>query len=390
MNSIITKIEKIFFLKIVFGVVSIFILDATPMAIIYTFLVALEWDFNSKTSIYLGLFFLFMMFKCIYLFVLYHLALKSKNENVVNFVKKWRTSSSLKLKIILVSLLLVNVVETTLWVNCINVAGVWSSSIISLFQYCFLLSPVSSVIALYIIWILYDVVKNRKFGNDKCDYVENTNNVSISENDLIMKFKRIPTVFSVLLSVVTNNLFSLFSAYRFKNIFGQIKSEKLNLLKKYLKKYLAVHLIITFLFVLGLFLISSNDTLCEKIANLDSSDVILYWEIILFSYLFLYCFFLIFGLYYFYVIYQFVNEALKIIENYAREKYSVSLNYDRVYAFMFGIFYLNYAINTYKDRLTGNLKTSKIMSKINVNCVILLLILLVMCCFVCSLISSSM
>ena len=139
MNSIITKIEKIFFLKIVFGVVSIFILDATPMAIIYTFLVALEWDFNSKTSIYLGLFFLFMMFKCIYLFVLYHLALKSKNENVVNFVKKWRTSSSLKLKIILVSLLLVNVVETTLWVNCINVAGVWSSSIISLFQYCFLI-----------------------------------------------------------------------------------------------------------------------------------------------------------------------------------------------------------------------------------------------------------
>ena len=376
MNSIITKIEKIFFLKIVFGVVSIFILDATPMAIIYTFLVALEWDFNSKTSIYLGLFFLFMMFKCIYLFVLYHLALKSKNENVVNFVKKWRTSSSLKLKIILVSLLLVNVVETTLWVNCINVAGVWSSSIISLFQYCFLLSPVSSVIALYIIWFLYDVVKNRKFGNDKCDYVENTNNVSISENDLIMKFKRIPTVFSVLLSVVTNNLFSLFSAYRFKNIFGQIKSEKLNLLKKYLKKYLAVHLIITFLFVLGLYLYYL--------------DAIVYKKLVMCRYLLSYCFFLIFGLYYFYVIYQFVNEALKIIENYAREKYSVSLNYDRVYAFMFGIFYLNYAINTYKDRLTGNLKTSKIMSKINVNCVILLLILLVMCCFVCSLISSSM
>ena len=376
MNSIITKIEKIFFLKIVFGVVSIFILDATPMAIIYTFLVALEWDFNSKTSIYLGLFFLFMMFKCIYLFVLYHLALKSKNENVVNFVKKWRTSSSLKLKIILVSLLLVNVVETTLWVNCINVAGVWSSSIISLFQYCFLLSPVSSVIALYIIWFLYDVVKNRKFGNDKCDYVENTNNVSISENDLIMKFKRIPTVFSVLLSVVTNNLFSLFSIYRFKNIFGQIKSEKLNLLKKYLKKYLAVHLIITFLFVLGLYLYYL--------------DAIVYKKLVMCRYLLSYCFFLIFGLYYFYVIYQFVNEALKIIENYAREKYSVSLNYDRVYAFMFGIFYLNYAINTYKDRLTGNLKTSKIMSKINVNCVILLLILLVMCCFVCSLISSSM
>ena len=376
MNSIITKIEKIFFLKIVFGVVSIFILDATPMAIIYTFLVALEWGFNSKTSIYLGLFFLFMMFKCIYLFVLYHLALKSKNENVVNFVKKWRTSSSLKLKIILVSLLLVNVVETTLWVNCINVAGVWSSSIISLFQYCFLLSPVSSVIALYIIWFLYDVVKNRKFGNDKCDYVENTNNVSISENDLIMKFKRIPTVFSVLLSVVTNNLFSLFSAYRFKNIFGQIKSEKLNLLKKYLKKYLAVHLIITFLFVLGLYLYYL--------------DAIVYKKLVMCRYLLSYCFFLIFGLYYFYVIYQFVNEALKIIENYAREKYSVSLNYDRVYAFMFGIFYLNYAIDTYKDRLTGNLKTSKIMSKINVNCVILLLILLVMCCFVCSLISSSM
>ena len=376
MNSIITKIEKIFFLKIVFGVVSIFILDATPMAIIYTFLVALEWDFNSKTSIYLGLFFLFMMFKCIYLFVLYHLALKSKNENVVNFVKKWRTSSSLKLKIMLVSLLLVNVVETLLWVNCINVIGVWLSSIISLFQYCFLLSPVSSVIALYIIWFLYDVVKNRKFGNDKCDYVENTNNVSISENDLIMKFKRIPTVFSVLLSVVTNNLFSLFSIYRFKNIFGQIKSEKLNLLKKYLKKYLAVHLIITFLFVLGLYLYYL--------------DAIVYKKLVMCRYLLSYCFFLIFGLYYFYVIYQFVNEALKIIENYAREKYSVSLNYDRVYAFMFGIFYLNYAINTYKDRLTGNLKTSKIMSKINVNCVILLLILLVMCCFVCSLISSSM
>lgn len=376
MNSIMTKIEKIFFLKIVFGVVSIFILDATPMAIIYTFLVALEWDFNSKTSIYLGLFFLFMMFKCIYLFVLYHLALKSKNENVVNFVKKWRTSSSLKLKIMLVSLLLVNVVEIMLWVNCINVIGVWLSSIISLFQYCFLLSPVSSVIALYIIWFLYDVVKNRKFGNDKCDYVENTNNVSISENDLIMKFKRIPTVFSVLLSIVTNNLFSLFSAYRFKNIFGQIKSEKLNLLKKYLKKYLAVHLIITFLFVLGLYLYYL--------------DAIVYKKLVMCRYLLSYCFFLIFGLYYFYVIYQFVNEALKIIENYAREKYSVSLNYDRVYAFMFGIFYLNYAINTYKDRLTGNLKTSKIMSKINVNCVILLLILLVMCCFVCSLISSSM
>ena len=376
MNSIMTKIEKISFVEIIIGVVSIFILDATPMAIIYTFLVALEWDFNSKTSIYLGLFFLFMMFKCIYLFVLYHLALKSKNENVVNFVKKWRTSSSLKLKIILVSLLLVNVVETTLWVNCINVAGVWSSSIISLFQYCFLLSPVSSVIALYIIWFLYDVVKNRKFGNDKCDYVENTNNVSISENDLIMKIKRIPTVFSVLLSVVTNNLFSLFSAYRFKNIFGQIKSEKLNLLKKYLKKYLAVHLIITFLFVLGLYLYYL--------------DAIVYKKLVMCRYLLSYCFFLIFGLYYFYVIYQFVNEALKIIENYAREKYSVSLNYDRVYAFMFGIFYLNYAINTYKDRLTGNLKTSKIMSKINVNCVILLLILLVMCCFVCSLISSSM
>ena len=376
MNSIMTKIEKISFVEIIIGVVSIFILDATPMAIIYTFLVALEWYFNSKTSIYLGLFFFFMMFKCIYLFVLYHLALKSKNENVVNFVKKWRTSSSLKLKIILVSLLLVNVVETTLWVNCINVAGVWSSSIISLFQYCFLLSPVSSVIALYIIWFLYDVVKNRKFGNDKCDYVENTNNVSISENDLIMKIKRIPTVFSVLLSVVTNNLFSLFSAYRFKNIFGQIKSEKLNLLKKYLKKYLAVHLIITFLFVLGLYLYYL--------------DAIVYKKLVMCRYLLSYCFFLIFGLYYFYVIYQFVNEALKIIENYAREKYSVSLNYDRVYAFMFGIFYLNYAINTYKDRLTGNLKTSKIMSKINVNCVILLLILLVMCCFVCSLISSSM
>ena len=57
MNSIMTKIEKISFVEIIIGVVSIFILDATPMAIIYTFLVALEWDFNSKSSIYLGLFF---------------------------------------------------------------------------------------------------------------------------------------------------------------------------------------------------------------------------------------------------------------------------------------------------------------------------------------------
>ena len=366
MNNIMTKIEKISFVEIIIGVLSIFILDSTP--IFFIDVLCLE----PSVSIFIP----FICFKCIYLFVLYHLALKSKNENVVNFVKKWRTSSSLKLKIMLVSLLLVNVVETMLWVNCINVIGVWLSSIISLFQYCFLLSPVSSVIALYIIWFLYDVVKNRKFGNDKCDYVGNTDNVSIYENDLIMNFKRIPTVFSVLLSIVTNNLFSLFSAYRFKNIFGQIKSEKLNLLKKYLKKYLAVHLIITFLFVLGLYLYYL--------------DAIVYKKLVMCRYLLSYCFFLIFGLYYFYVIYQFVNEALKIIENYAREKYSVSLNYDRVYAFMFGIFYLNYAINTYKDRLTGNLKTTKIMSKINVNCVILLLILLVMCCFVCSLISSSM
>ena len=77
-----------------------------------------------------------------------------------------------------------------------------------------------------------------------------------------------------------------------------------------------------------------------------------------------------------------MNKSLTIIENYALEKYNINLRYDRIYAYLFGIYYLNYAINTYKDRLTGNYNFKKILFKTKSNYIVLLLIFAFLCSFV--------
>ena len=65
-----------------------------------------------------------------------------------------------------------------------------------------------------------------------------------------------------------------------------------------------------------------------------------------------------------YLSYKCIEPGLVILENTAKEKYNKEIKYDRMFAFLFGVFYLNYAINTYNERLSNNLKIEKLLSKI--------------------------
>ena len=52
-------------------------------------------------------------------------------------------------------------------------------------------------------------------------------------------------------------------------------------------------------------------------------------------------------------LFLYVLEGLRRLESFAQKEYNREIRYSRIYAFMFGSLYLNYAINNFADRING-------------------------------------
>ena len=159
----------------------------------------------------------------------------------------------------------------------------------------------------------------------------------------------------IFLCSLTNNVYLLYKIFKFKKYLNSINLKEEVLSNKSIMNILFVCILSIIICVLSSF-------------NMYRINCFI-----------LYVLYLILSIIFSYYTYLFVNKSLKIIENYAFEKYNIDLRYDRIYAFLFGIFYLNYAINTYKDRLTGNYNFKKMLLTTKSNYILLLVSLFFVC-----------
>lgn len=287
----------------------------------------------------------------ILLFPIIYLVLKSfNNENIIYFLNKWRNERNVKLKILFFTIFCMPCAYIFFSMNILNIFSILSIDFFLSFFYIYVvifpfLLPLLSLCLLYFVWFLSDLLKNKKY---KKEQTKNKNFVQVFNDDKIVDMDNINTLFFIFMSSITNNVYMLYKIFKYKTYFNKLKTTE------------------------------------ESISNITVINIILIYFLSIFSFIILYHFnnydisllkiylvFVILLTSFSYFTYLFVDKSLKIIENYALEKYDIDLRYDRIYAFLFGVFYLNYAINTYKDRLTGNYNFKKMLLTTKSNYILL-------------------
>lgn len=298
----------------------------------------------------------------ILLFPIIYLVLKSfNNENILYFLNKWRNERNVKLKILFFTIFCMPCVYIFFSMNILNIFSILSIDFFLSFFYIYVvifpfLLPLLSLCLLYFVWFLSDLLKNKKY---KKEQTKNKNFVQVFNDDKIVDMDNINTLFFIFMSSITNNVYMLYKIFKYKTYFNKLKTTE------------------------------------ESISSITVIDIILIYFLSIFSFIILYHFnnydisllkiylvFVILLTSFSYFTYLFVDKSLKIIENYALEKYDIDLRYDRIYAFLFGVFYLNYAINTYKDRLTGNYNFKKMLLTTKSNYIVMFLLFVYLCSFI--------
>ena len=298
----------------------------------------------------------------ILLFPMIYLVLKLlDNENIKYFLQKWRNERNTKLKILFFTIFCMPCAYIFFSMNILNIFSILSIDFFLSFLYIYVvifpfLLPLLSLCLLYFVWFLVDMFKHKK-----CKIEQNKieNFVQLFDDDKFVGMNKMNTLFFIFISAITNNFYMLYKFFKYKTFFSKITTKK-----KYIFNIDVINIVLIYFLSIFSFVILYN----FSDYNISLLEIYFVFIILLTSFS--------------YFTYLFVNKSLTIIENYALEKYNIDLRYDRIYAFLFGIFYLNYAINTYKDRLTGNYNFKKILFKTKSNYIVLLLIFAFLCSFV--------
>ena len=305
----------------------------------------------SAILIVLNLFLKSVSFQFLYLFLR-----QSSNKNISSFANRWRIDNNVKLKVLIFTFLYLLCPLIVLNFGCVNIFIALNNAFLTVLSSCVFIIPVVilvfSLFLLYFVWFLFDLFKNKKYKNEQS---KKENLIQVSDDDRISNLKSIKTSSMIFLCSLTNNVYLLNKIFKFKKYLNSINLKEEVLSNKSIMNIFFVCILSIIICVLSSF-------------NMYRINCFI-----------LYVLYLILSIIFSYYTYLFVNKSLKIIENYALEKYNIDLRYDRIYAFLFGIFYLNYAINTYKDRLTGNYNFKKMLLTTKSNYILLLVSLFFVC-----------
>ena len=329
------------------------------MSLIVISLLIVIFDFFSFAGIlyfYVKHYFIFsailvvfnLLLKSVSFQFLYLFLRQSSNKNISSFANKWRIDNNVKLKVLIFTLLYLLCPLIVLNFGCVNIFMALNNAFLTVLSSCVFIIPVVilvfSLLLLYFVWFLFDLFKNKKYKNKQS---KKENLIQVSDDDRISKLKSIKTSSMIFLCSLTNNVYLLYKILKFKKSLNSINLKEEVLFNKSIMNIFFVCILSIILCVLSSF-------------NIYRINCFI-----------LYVLYLILSINFSYYIYLFVDKSLKIIENYALKKYNIDLRYDRIYAFLFGIFYLNYAINTYKDRLTGNYNFKKMLLTTKSNYILL-------------------
>ena len=168
--------------------------------------------------------------------------------------------------------------------------------------------------------------------------------IIVKDNDDLNGIKRVKTCLMYLLSILTNNLYLIYKGYIWKKKLNMLVDKHIQISGKCFINYILMIGMSYFIIVL----------------SITADNILMYFHIDSHFSLFIsYNLILAAGLVYMTGTYLYVNSALTLIEHYTEKRYGKIIKYNRIYAFLFGMFYLNYGINSYKERLSNSLKIEK-------------------------------
>ena len=292
--------------------------------------------------------------------ILYYFLKTSKIKEIRDFMSEIRTSNQIKIEVLLFTMFFPSLVLMTAHSLSCMIIGLEPAFTLALFLYvctltfclstwCFLLL---NVIWLYVDWKagkdtifnrfikylykLYIDWKNgkRKIFNRLIKYLyrlyiiwKNKRNVKSQKNIEVKNFQttNTSTFIYFYLTVLTYHIYEIFNMFTMRKVLNNLEVE----LPKMSKWKI-------FLFIfLSLLLVPSFYTF----AKLNIALWTLYVETV--------------GLLLYSVGFLYVLEGLRRLESFAQKEYNREIRYSRIYAFMFGSLYLNYAINNFADRING-------------------------------------
>ena len=314
----------------------------------YCYLTSDYIGYRSKFGAMDVLLIIITLLRIFYLPVLYLICKNSKNKTLADFMQKWRNDSCVKFDIFVVISCIVPLTYLIVLINFVNIFGVMLWGVIISF-YCFCLPSLFSIALLYSFWLIYDVVFKHKIKTSSLT-IQN-DGIVIEDCDAFKEVKTCWTPLIVILGVFTNNLYSIFYSLYLKKKLNIYTKDGNGLDRAYFNYILMI--------IVSYLLIAVTALISFIFGKIDPTINILFDCLSLFLLFLTYVFIIFSGLTYMLGTYFFTDNVLTMIENYTKEKYNKVIRHNRIYAFLFGICYLNYALNSYQERMKNRLKTEK-------------------------------
>ena len=258
--------------------------------------------------------------------LLYYFLKTSKIKEIKDFMYEIRTSSQIKIEVFLFTMFFPSLVLMTAISLSYTIIGVGTACGLAFFLYACTLTFCLSTwcfLLLNVIWVCIDW-KNKK--DETSEKIE-SNSVNIQENIEVKNFQTTDssTFIYFYLTVLTYHIYEIFNMFTMRKLLNNLKVE----LPKMSKWKIFLFIFLSLLLVPSLYV---HKFIGTGIWTLYVETV----GLLLYSVGFLY-----------------VLEGLRRLESFAQKEYNREIRYSRIYAFMFGSLYLNYAINNFADRING-------------------------------------
>lgn len=303
--------------------VTFFVADVTALNA-YFMLKSLNSTNNYQYNIAFAVCFIF---KFLGLPIMYYLLGFSHITEIKNFVSDLRNSKRTKIAILILVTFLPFFILAKSLILLLSIVGLGEACIVFILAtmgfYCL---ATWSYLLLYLIWYIIDKIKGKR------ENIPETISASpvISAEVDIDSYKRVSTFRFVLFSIITNYIYEIFKMFQMQKFLNNLDVEN-----KKIPKYIIVGYIILSL-ILALF---------GYITELFNEWITLYPAII--------------GLLLYLTGYVYTLYGLRRLESMSLTRHNRLIKYNRIYAFLLGPIYMNYAINNYDDRVNNRSLTKK-------------------------------
>lgn len=284
----------------------------------------------------------YLFIKPIFMILLYYflllISIQTKNIKLYKWLKVFRNNNELKIKVFLFSVFIIPVIAIIYWTLFYNINTVFEL-FKDLILHIIFLSPAQSIIILYIVWFIWDFCKKQIVKNNNTliknpePKIDLYRKIDIKKEDYLKELNNINLWIFFILTFVTKYFYMIFELFHLQKIINKISDIKISY------KY-CLYPMITWILLIG-----SSITI-NHYSNIKNYIL----GTIPTEYLYISC--ILFGLIYLYIFYLYVDKVLQILVYIAKKSYNKKIKYDRIYAYLFGVFYLYFFIKTYRNRLS--------------------------------------